>query len=193
VENNLALSNTEERILNLLGQGIAAENVASALGITPARVSQLLSNKNFAEKVTELRYNNLQKHNARDSSYDEIEDELIVKLKKALPLMFRPETILKSIQVINGAKRRGQSAPEQIVNQNTVVNLVLPTQITQKFTTNINNQVIKAGDQELITIKSDSLLNQLHKQEDSRETEKATKELTYENSKTDGEANSNSS
>jgi len=190
-ENNLTLSNTEQRILSLLGQGIAAEKVASALGITPARISQLLSDKNFAEKVTELRYNNLQSHNLRDSSYDEIEDQLILKLKKTVPLMFRPETILKAIQVINSAKRRGQSAPDQVVNQNTVVNLILPTQITQKFTTNINNQVIKAGEQELITIKSDSLLNQLHKQEDARESQ--TKELTYENCKTDGEANANSS
>jgi len=157
----LALSNTEERIVSLLGQGIQPEEVANALGITPARISQLLSDEAFASRVTELRYQNLQKHNMRDNAYDELEDELVKKLKKNLALIFKPEVLLKAIATINGAKRRGQSAPDQIVNQQNIVSLTLPVQITQKFVTNINNQVIKAGEQDLITITSGNLLNKV--------------------------------
>lgn len=159
-------SSVEERALILLGQGtISSEEVAAACGVSPSRISQLLSDVDFAEKVSLLRYENLQKHNARDATYDDIEDKLLDKLKKSLPMMFRPMEILKAIQTINGAKRRGHSAPETIVNQQTIVNLLLPSQITQKFTTNVNNQVVSVGteesEQSLLTMQSGTLLKQI--------------------------------
>lgn len=149
----------EERALTLLGSGIAPEAVASALGVTPSRISQLLSNEEFSGKVATLRYENLQEHNLRDGKYDSLEDDLINKLKNSLPLMIKPDTILKAISTINGAKRRGQSSPEQAANHQNIVTLVLPTVIAQQFVTNINNQVTKAGNQELVTIDSSKLLS----------------------------------
>lgn len=148
----------EQRALKLLGNGVMPEQVASALGVTASRISQLLSDEVFAEKVATLRYEHLQKHNDRDDAYDGIEDELLKKLKHALPMMIKPETILRAITVVNAAKRRGSSAPQQTINQQTVVQLVLPTAITQRFAVNANNQVIKAGDQELLTMQSGNLL-----------------------------------
>lgn len=163
-------SSTEERALQLLGSGIAASSVAAALGVTESRISQLLSREDFAQKVSNLRYENLQKHNLRDSAYDSLEDKLLYKLEKSIPLMFKPETLLNAIKVVNGAKRRGQSAPEQVINQQNIVNLVLPAIITEKFTVNVNNQVIRAGEQELHTIPSSTLLNQIEQQR-NREVE----------------------
>jgi len=172
---NIVLSSTEERVLSLLGQGISAESVANALGVSPSRISQLLSDENFANKVAQLRYEKLQTHTKRDNAYDDIEDELLLKLKKSMPLMFRPETVLKAIQVINGAKRRGQSAPEQIVNQQNIVNILLPAHINNKFTTNINNQVIKAGEQELLTMTSGNLIKTLETKKEERENDNTKK------------------
>lgn len=154
-------SGVEERALTLLGQGISSESVAAALGVSASRISQLLSNEEFSGQVCALRYENLQKHNVRDTTYDTLEDTLLDRLQKSIPLMFRPLDILKAIQIINGAKRRGQSAPEQIINQQNIVNLILPTQITQKFTTNVNNQVISAGDQNLLTMQAGTLLKKI--------------------------------
>lgn len=150
-------SSAEERALKLLGSGLGPEAVASAVGVTVSRISQLLSDSEFAAEVSTLRYNSLSKHNERDETYDTLEDALITKLKQNLPLMCRPMEILKAIQVINAAKRRGQSAPESITNQQTVVNITMPTQIVNKFTTNINNQVVQAGSQELLTIQASKL------------------------------------
>jgi hypothetical protein len=160
-------STVEEKALNLLGSGVPSEAVASALGVTPSRIAQLLSNEDFAERVSQLRYDNLQEHNVRDASYDRIEDKLIDKLEKSMPLMFKPDTILKAITTINSAKRRGQSAPENVTNHQNIVNLVLPTVIAQRFSTDINNQVTRAGDQELHTMPSSNLLKKV---EDARET-----------------------
>jgi len=159
-------TSTESRALSLLGQGIGPEMVASALGVSTSAISQLLSDANFAAKVAELRFTNLAKHNERDSRYDSLEDDLIEKMRNVLPFMVRPLEILRAISVINGAKRRGAMAPDSITAQQTVIPLILPTSTYQKFTkneitVNINNQVIRAGQQDLITVQSgkmDSLL-----------------------------------
>ena len=154
-------TSTETRALSLLGQGLGPEVVAAAVGVSTSRISQLLSDPEFSAKVAEARYNNLAKHNSRDAAYDKMEDDLIEKLRDLLPFMMRPMEVLKAIQVINAAKRRGASAPEAITGQQTVVQLLMPTQILQTFTTNINNQVIKAGAQDLVTVQSANMTKML--------------------------------
>lgn len=148
------LSHTEERALKLLGDGFAPEQVASAIGVSPSRISQLLSSESFSQQVAELRYKTLAAHTERDSAYDSLEDQLLQKLKGSLSMLFDPMKIAKLLQIINAAKRRGQSSQEQISAAQTVVQLNMPTQIYQQFVTNINNQVIKAGAQDLITVQS---------------------------------------
>lgn len=155
---NVKWNSTEERAITLLGNGLGPEQVATAVGVTASRISQLLADTAFATAVAELRFQNLQKHNEIDASYDTLEETLIEKLADVLPLMIRPMEILKAIQIVNGAKRRGQSAPEQITHQNTVVNLVMPTQIIQKFQMNSNNLITNVGSQTLETIQSSRLL-----------------------------------
>lgn len=155
-----AATTTEERALALLGAGVPPEQVAPAVGVTVSRISQLLSDPEFTAKVANLRFEALSKHNERDSKYDSIEDRLVDKLSDLLPLMMRPMEVLKAIQVINTAKRRGQSAPDHITNQQVVVSITMPTTIINKFVVNGNNQVIQAGNQELLTIQSGSLLKE---------------------------------
>lgn len=158
----------EDRALSLLGSGVQAEAVASALGVSPSRISQLLANKLFADKVTELRYESLQKHNVRDDAYNSLEDKLLKKLDTALPFLIKPESILKAISVVNGAKRRGQDAPASSSGTQNIVNIILPSKIAQQFTTNLDNQVIRAGEQELMTIPSGNLVKQLEDLQASR-------------------------
>lgn len=178
-------NSTEDRALSLLGQGIPPETVASACGVSVSRISQLLSEPEFLAKVSELRFAALEKHNKTDSAYDELESTLLTKFKDCIPLMgMEPMKILKAMQVINAAKRRGVSAPDHITNQNTVVQLLMPNVIMQKFTTNINNQVVHAGDQTLETIQSSMLASQYATSKDalaSLPTASAVnKEVTHE-------------
>lgn len=161
-------TSVESRALDLLGSGVASEAVAAALGVSPSRISQLLSDSHFSDKVANLRYENLQSHNKRDSEYNTLEDKLLKKLDNSLDFMIKPDTILKAIQVVNGAKRRGQSAPDQTTNQNNIVTLVLPASIAQKFTINIDNQVTRAGNQELQTMTSSNLLKKVEKIDESK-------------------------
>ncbi len=163
------LTNAEERALHLLGQGIIPEQAAMASGLSASRISQLLSQESFAARVAELRFEALSKHNDRDAAYDSLEDELLARMKDCLPLMVRPNEILRAIQTINAAKRRGSSAPQSITEQHTVINLILPTQILTQFALNPQNQVVSiqsesdnnSSNQSLLTIQSGSLLNQI--------------------------------
>lgn len=154
-------NSTESRALALLGSGISASVVAASLGVTESRISQLLSEDEFAQKVANLRYENLQKHNQRDATYDSLEDKLLQKMEDALPLMHRPMEILKSISVINAAKRRGTSTPDAILEKQQVIQLQIPIQIINKFTVNPEGQVTKIisenSEQSLLTIQSGSL------------------------------------
>lgn len=154
-------SAVEEKALALLGSGVNSDSVASALGVTPARISQMLAEKSFSQRVSELRYKALQEHNVRDSKYDSLEDKLLHKLDKSLPFLIKPESILKAINIVNNAKRRGQCSPEQVSSTKTVVELILPSIIAAKFSINGANQVMKAGEQELITMPSGNLLKQV--------------------------------
>ena len=147
----------EDRAATLLGSGLPPATVAASLGCSESYLSQLLSTELFAARVASLRFEALAKHNERDTSYDALEDDLLTRLKDCLPLMHKPMEILKAIQVINAAKRRGTSTPEAILEKQEVVSLIMPVQIVQRFTTNIQNQVITAGSQELLTIQSGTL------------------------------------
>jgi len=165
-ENNIAefsahLSLTERRALELLGSGAGPEQVASAVGVTTGFISQLLAAPEFAAAVADLRFQSLSSYNTRDEKINSLEDQLLEKLENLLPMMFRPMEVVRAYATINAAKRRGAAAPASAHTTQNIVSITLPQIIIDRFTavtTNINNQVIKAGNQDLITMQSGTLL-----------------------------------
>lgn len=147
-------SSQQLRCLDLLTTGISTEQVAGALGISVSRISQYLSEESFAAALAERRFAALQKHNARDSELDALEDTLIAQLKRCIPLATRPMELTRIFQVINAAKRRGQSTPNAITEQQTVIKLTIPVQLINQFRLDTNNQVISTGETNLVTIQS---------------------------------------
>jgi predicted transcriptional regulator len=164
----LVLSHTEKRALDLLGKGISPTHVAAAIGITDSAISQLLSRTEFAESVAELRYKNLLTHSERDERADTLEDKLLKKLEDLVPYLMRPLEVARIYQIVNSAKRRGQSTPESITAQQEIVQLIMPISITNKFTVNAANQVIQAGHQPLITVQSGSMQRLLTQHKESQ-------------------------
>lgn len=155
---------TTERALKLLGQGLDAKTVASAVGVSESRISQLLSDSSFSEQVAQLRCSNLTAHTERDEKLDKLEDKLLDKMNLAVNMLFKPEDILKAYQVINAAKRRGAQGVQSLGGGvQTVINLTLPTKAVEGFKVNIHNQVTEAGGQSLLTIQSSALLGSLNR------------------------------
>lgn len=163
-ENTPTYSGTKARALELLGDGVASNLVAQTLGVTESYISQLLADELFLKGVVERRYEALAKHNKRDAEYDSLEDTLLARLKETLPMLYDPIRITKVLQVINAAKRRGQSSPESITQQNVVVNLTLPTAVIDRFSVvkNVDNQILEAGSQKLLTIQSGTLMDRVN-------------------------------
>lgn len=161
------------RAIELLGQGIQPVVVAATLGVSESQVSQWISDENFLHSVVELRYKNLSRHNQRDAAYDNLEDEVLAKLQKTMAYIMDPMKLAKILQVVNAAKRRGQSTPDSIIQQSVVVNLTLPTAVINQFqvTKDVNNQILEAGDQKLLTMQSGTLLEKLQKAQKIKQAE----------------------
>lgn len=145
---------SQDRVVQLLGSGLSAEVVATAVGCEPSYISQLLADDEFAKKVSELRVQNLQAATKRDNKWDEIEDKLLDKLKDSVEYIMKPREILAALATVNGAKRRGATAQESLIINNTVVTLSLPQKAVHNFVVNQINQVIGVNDQSLLTMPS---------------------------------------
>lgn len=159
----LVLNGTKERALELLGSGIASSLVAQSCGVSESYISQLLAEEDFLKAVVERKFQHLQKHNARDAAYDSMEDEILGKLKSQLGMIFDPMKLAKILQMLNAAKRRGAASSEAVTQQATIVTLIMPTKIVERFSVvkDIDNRIIEAGDQKLVTMQSGTLMDRL--------------------------------
>lgn len=139
----------EQRALELLGQNFPQHVVATACGISESRISQLMADPQFASRVSELRMLSLQKVAEIDQKYDTMEEKLLDKLEKQLPMVVRPMETARILQTVNAAKRRASNGipdPSGAANGRGVVNITLPNIVVQKFITNVNNQVVEVRD-----------------------------------------------
>lgn len=164
----------KEQIKQLLGQGLSATVVATAVGCVPAYISQLLSDSKFAEEVSSLRTAALTANNKRDSSIDKIEDGLIGQLAEIVESkqFYKPADVLRAVAVVNNMKRRGVPASETLNINNTIVNITMPAAVRRKITINAVGEVIEADGQSLITMPSAALLSDLADQADKTQKSK---------------------
>lgn len=158
-------SQFRERALNYLKAGATQEQTAKALGVEPSTISYFLqSDEAFAEEVASSELNRRQKHNKTDEMADELESDLLGRLKEASAGLYRPMELAKVYSVINKAVRRGTSAPVGITNNNQqVVQISLPPAMLGRIKMNQQSQIVSAGEQDLITIQSGNMRNLLDK------------------------------
>lgn len=161
-------SNIEARALMLLGRNIPITVVASTLGVEPSRISQMMSRNDFSQAVQETRFKDAAASASRDATIDSVEDMLLDRIKEAAPMLHKARDLFSAFNIINAAKRRSGINSDALTNSGAqVTTLIVHQRIVQNFTTNINNQVIKVGDQSLVTIGSGSLANKIREQQAS--------------------------
>lgn len=170
---------SRDQVRDLLGQGLANEIVAAAVGCSPSYITQLLADETFSSEVTALRISKLSKANARDDRLGAIEDKLINNLENAVDTrqIHKPQDILRAFQVVNMAKRRGVESGigENRLNGG-VVNLTLPVTVINavQIRTNSANEVIEVDGKSLLTIAPEQLVATLKDQ-----TTNATQQATF--------------
>lgn len=154
-----------DQVKKLLGSGLQAETVASAVGCEPSYISQLLGNEIFAQEVSELRAQSLMANTARDNTIGAIETKLLDNLSQLIDerAFFKPRDVLYAASVVNRMVRRGASAPTSIHMQQTVVTLNLPAAAASRFITSPKGEVLEVDGQTLVTMPARTLLSTLTK------------------------------
>lgn len=151
------VSSMESRAIALLTANIPAVKVAEALNVTPARISQMLESQEFKEALAEARFAHLNRHNEADAKLDQLESTCVEKLSNVLELVHNPMQLTKIFTALNGAKRRGVSTLADTPDSSTIVSLTMPTKVVNNFQVNINNQVVRVGNEDLVTIQHQAL------------------------------------
>lgn len=151
-----------DQILKLLGNGLSPTLVATTVGCTPAYISQLMQEDEFALEVAKRRCANFEQAADRDAKYDKLEDALLSKLEDILHLMMKPRDILDALTRINAAKRRGTVAvPNADDVKTTIINLHLPSIALQAFQLNGQSEVVQVGERELVNMPAGALMKSL--------------------------------
>ena len=148
-----------ERIKKLLVHIPDHTRVAHLAGVDVSYISQLMADEVFKEAVMAERIMAGEAKVRMDDSADSIEQLLLDKLKRALPMMVKPMEILRAYEVINKAKRKvdtgsmGSSA-----EGGTVLSLRIPKHTALRFRMDTKGEVIEVEGKPLVTMPSTGLL-----------------------------------
>ena len=173
-----------DRIKELLGNGLSNDVVATAVGVHPSYVSQLMSDEIFSQQVIALRTQTLAAASSRDRSWDGIEDRLLNKLSDLVDsgMFYKPQDILNALVVANRAKRRGTTAQENLVVHQNIVHLNLPTQVVNSYRKNLQGEVVEittpeGNQQTLVTMPAVALVQKLAEAEKDGKYDKVRRYL----------------
>lgn len=148
---------TESRALELLGAGFTQAQTASAIGVEESRISQLMAREDFRAAVSEKKYAALNKHNKMDEDLDRIESKLTARLEKVLPLMLKPEQVMKGLQIVNAAKRRGAGVSQNVAPNLTVIALTIPQRAITQFAKTAENTIVEIDGTSLLPLQSSKM------------------------------------
>lgn len=162
------MSSQKDRIKELLGSGLNNEVVATAVGVDPSYISQLMTDQNFVEEVTALRVQSLTSATQRDRSWDSLENKLLATLHEKVDqnMLYKVPDIVRVLAIANQAKRRGATAPEALTQSKPVVSLVIPTVVINNYTKTAQGEVVEVETAEgekqtLLTMPAVTLMQKL--------------------------------
>lgn len=151
-----------DKIKDMLGGGLQAHQVASAVGVTPAYISQLLAEPEFALAVAELRTKELTQSKEIDDTYDSLERQALEKLQDLLPCFMNPKHIIDTLRFLNSAKRKTAltTGSQQIGNVN-IVKIDMPMILVDSYKINMAGGMVEVAGRSLRPLPSVDLLKTL--------------------------------
>lgn len=157
-----------ERIIEMLGKGIPAVQVASAVGCDDSYISQLLSDEAVATRVQELKAANFSAYIEQDQKVDDAEAAALQKVSDLLPYITRPAEAVRVFAVLNAAKRRTQETANQAQAVAQTVQLDLPEAVRVRLTVTHDKQVIEIEGRSMTTMPAKSLAARLEQRNAAR-------------------------
>lgn len=166
----------KDRLIELLGDGVPQAAAAEAVGVTPARISQMLSEDPvFSEAVNTRRLARLTRYSQIDNKYDELELKALKRLENSMALLplSKPDQIVRVINTLNSARRKSQVSQQEAHTQVALqVNVAMPEFLVNRYfkVNQDKNQVIEVDGKPLITASPEKL-------NDKRTTETVKREV----------------
>lgn len=147
----------------MLGNGLEPGVVASAIGVTPAYISQLLAEPAFALAVSEKRTMELTQAKSIDEKWDLFEEALLAKLQDLVPYFSSPKQILEALRVANSAKRKTalNTNPNGNGAGKTYVQINMPRIIINKYKINMAGGMVEVEGRSLQPMPSAELIKTL--------------------------------
>ncbi len=132
-----------DRLLELLGAGLSASVAASAVGVTPGYVSQLMEEEDFRLEVQIRRAGKAQAAIAVDESWDSVEKQAIDRMKQMMPMITKPADLIKIAEIANRAKRTARELEGADGGAAPTVSFTIPAGAEVHFQMNSSSQVIQ--------------------------------------------------
>lgn len=167
----------EERVINLLASGLKAEQVATIIGCTPARISQLLKEEAFSLKLKakeiEVAEGDIEEISLT-AKYHAAESALIQQVMEMAPLA-ELRDVTAALRVV-GERRTAQAIarnPSPLGGTpvyNTVIQLSLPNHALPEIAITKQKEIISIGDRNLAPMTSTGVTNLFKKIEQNKIT-----------------------
>ena len=165
IQSAFKFNSIKERAFRLLTSGATPQQTAYAVGCTPAYISQLLADEEFALSVSLARskymQDKLERDQRMDDKKDSIEDQLLTKLEQLVPYMNKPQDIIQALRVANQLKRTAPTQITQSMEHTQSVKLSLPAHLLQKAKVQIQispqGEILSANNQTFLSPSISSL------------------------------------
>ena len=158
----------KDKIIEMLGSGIPATQVASAVGCDDSYISQLLSIPENYERVVQLKAEHFSSYLAQDQRADDLEAQALERVGQLIPFITRPAEAVRVYGVLNAAKRRTVDAASAAQAVAQTVSLELPAAARVRFTLTADRQVIEIEGRSMTTMPAKSIAAQLEQRNASR-------------------------
>ena len=159
IQSAFKFNSIKERAFRLLTSGASPQQVAFAVGCTPAYISQLLADEEFSMAVALARskymQDKLERDQRMDDKKDNIEEQLLTKLEQLVPYMNKPQDIMQALRIANQLKRSQSPQAPQAMEATQSVRLSLPAHLLQKAKVQIQispqGEILSANNQTFLS------------------------------------------
>lgn len=164
-----AASAMREQAARFLATGASHKQVALALGVTEARVSQLADDEDVKRLVSEMAMAANEEEIAYAQSYKDLEKSILAHIAGNLAMATFTESV-KALDVVHGirvgAKQAQQLRDAMNMNPGVSLNLTLTPHATEKLvvTSSENREILTIADKPMVSMPSDSVESMMIKQ-----------------------------
>jgi hypothetical protein len=141
-----------DRVMELLCSGLSQKVTAETVGCTEGYVSQLMDIPAFKETVLAKKAEQAQRYIRMDNKMDELEDIALNRMKQVIQTCFKPLELSTIHSRLNAAKRRSVGAAQAQGKANTVVNIIMPAAMRERYgvVVDVNNRVVRIGSDTMV-------------------------------------------